>query len=245
MVDVVAVPALNALIVVVQEHEQGHADVGVDVGGRGVTSGDEAEYVLYGDEEEQAAEHGENLASVLAHVGDGEVLKPAYDRLEDVLHLAGDQRNIAAHKPADDKKDEHGHPRIEDVPEFYRLPSDGDMIQMNQFGDENRLRKSACHVCAPSNVIYAYDASEKGVPESGEHACFHADRNRFDNRLWKPDETKMRLARALCSLSDRLFQCLFQSSRGHADEKHGKPQQYRRDRALKPYQNHVQQNSGK
>ena len=24
---------------------------------------------------------GENLASVLAHVGDGEVLKPAYDRL--------------------------------------------------------------------------------------------------------------------------------------------------------------------
>ena len=42
-----------------------------------------------------------------------------------------------------------------------------------------------------------------------------------------------------------LFQCLFQPSRGHPDEKHGKPQQYRRDRALKPYQNHVQQNSGK
>ena len=160
------------LIVVVQEHEQGHADVGVDVGGRGVTGGDEAEYVLYGDEEEQAAEHGENLASVLAHVGDGEGLKPAYDRLEDVLHLAGDQRNIAAHKPADDKKDEHGHPRIEDVPEFHRLPSDGDMIQMNQFGDENRLRKSACHVCAPSNVIYAYDASEKRRPREWRTRLF-------------------------------------------------------------------------
>ena len=165
--DVVPVPAFEALIVVVEEHEQGHADVGVDVGGGSVAGGDEAEQVLHGDEQEEAAEHGEDLAAVVAHVGDGEVFQSAYDHFERILQLSGDQRQVAADDPADGEKDEHRHPCIENVPEFHRLSGDGDMIQMNQFGDENRFRKSACHVCAPSKMsVITRAVRPKGRPSA-------------------------------------------------------------------------------
>ena len=147
--DVVSGPALDAHVVVGEEHEDGHADVGVHIGGGSIEGGHKSQKVLHGNEQEQTHQNRKDLASIFAHVGDGKVFKPADEQLEGALQLAGYQRKVAPYDPGEDEKDEHGRPGIENMSKLDDLSGDGDMIEMNQFGKENRFWKSACHECAP------------------------------------------------------------------------------------------------
>ena len=175
MVDIAELPGADAHVVVVEEHAQRNGDGGVQVGGRRVAAGYEAQQVHGEHIDENSHEQGHETAALFAHVVHDEAFKAADERLEEDLQLAGHDVDVLAHHVAHDGKDSHAEPGEEHVLRVDGHTADRDGIEIQNGREQKRMGESAgcCHgglLCkclpasAPENQRKRYDRHRSGKP---------------------------------------------------------------------------------